>query len=398
MPLNGIMEVIVNIIHIAKELSKEMIENRRYIHKFPEINDELPRTTKFVMDKLKEMGYEPREICKSGVVATVGNGGKTIMLRADMDALPMKEESGLPFSSENDNAHTCGHDIHTAMLLGAARILKLVEKDLKGTVKLMFQPAEESVTGAKAMINAGLMENPKVDAAIAMHINSADLPTGVVGYTIGETFASADKFRITVKGVGSHGAQPHNSADPINSAVHIHLALQELLSREVGPLENAVVTIGLFQAGTAGNAIPEMAVMEGTIRAYKKDIRDFILKRIEEISTLTARAFRTECEVDFYASVPAIISEENITKEFVGYIKGILGDKVVPYRKQMLSEDFSFVSDLVPSSYLALGAGSKEEGYKYGLHNPQIIFNEEAIHVGAAVFAECAIKYLENNQ
>ena len=387
----------MNIINRAKELSNEMIENRRYIHRFPEINDDLPRTTKFVIEKLTEMGYEPKEICKSGIVATVGHGGKTIMLRADMDALPMKEESGLPFSSENEYAHTCGHDIHTSMLLGAAKLLKEVEKDLKGTVKLMFQPAEESVEGARAMIEAGLMENPHVDAAIAMHINSADLPTGVVGYTIGETFASADKFRITVNGLGSHGAQPHNSADPINSAVHIHLALQEILSREVGPLENAVVTIGLFQAGTAGNAIPEKAVMEGTVRAYKKDIRDFILKRIEEISTLTAKAFRTECEVDFYASVPAIISDENITNEFVGYIKGILGDKVVPYRKQMLSEDFSFVSDLVPSSYLALGAGSKEEGYKYGLHNPKIIFNEEAIHVGAAVFAECAIKYLENN-
>lgn len=387
----------MKILERAKELSSEMIENRRYIHRFPEINDDLPRTTKFVIEELKKMGYEPKEICKSGVVATVGNGGKTILLRADMDALPMKEESGLPFSSENDYAHTCGHDIHTSMLLGAAKLLKEVEKDLKGTVKFMFQPAEESVAGAKAMIEAGLMENPKVDAAIAMHINSADLPTGVVGYTLGETFASADKFKITVKGVGSHGAQPHNSADPINSAVHIHLALQELLSREIGPLENAVVTIGLFQAGTAGNAIPEKAVMEGTIRAYKKDIRDFILKRIEEISTLTAKAFRTECQVDFYASVPAIISDENITNEFVGYIKGMLEDKVVPYRKQMLSEDFSYISDLVPSSYLALGAGSKEEGYKYGLHNPQIIFNEEAIHVGAAVFAECAIKYLENN-
>ncbi len=387
----------MSIIDRAKELSNEMIESRRYIHRFPEINDDLPRTTKFVIDKLTEMGYEPKEICKSGIVATVGKGGKTIMLRADMDALPMKEESGLSFSSENDYAHTCGHDIHTSMLLGAAKLLKEVEKDLKGTVKLMFQPAEESVVGAKAMIEAGLMENPHVDAAIAMHINAADLPTGVVGYTIGETFASADKFRITVIGLGSHGAQPHNSADPINAAVHIHLALQELLSREVGPLENAVVTIGLFQAGTAGNAIPEKAVMEGTVRAYKKDIREFILKRIEEISTLTAKAFRTECEVDFYASVPAIISDENITNEFVGYIKGIIGDRIVPYRKQMLSEDFSFVSDLVPSSYLALGAGSKEEGYKYGLHNPQIIFNEEAIHVGAAVFAECAIKYLENN-
>lgn len=382
----------------AKELSNEMIENRRYIHRFPEINDDLPRTTKFVIDKLTEMGYGPEEICKSAVVAIAGHGGKTIMLRADMDALPMKEESGLPFSSENDYAHTCGHDIHTAMLLGAAKILKERENDLKGTVKFMFQPAEEPVTGAKAMIDAGLMENPKVDAAMAMHINAADLPTGVIGYTIGETFASADRFRITVKGLGSHGAQPHNSADPINSAVHIHLALQEILSREISPLENAVVTIGMFQAGTAGNAIPETAVMEGTVRTYKKDIREFIVKRIEEISTLTAKAFRTECEVDFYTGVPAIISDENITNEFVGYIKELIGDKVVPYKKQMLSEDFSYISDLVPSTYLALGAGSKEEGYKYGLHNLQILFNEDAIHVGAAVFAECAIKYLENNQ
>lgn len=383
----------------AKEIENEMKENRKYIHRFPEINDDLPRTTKFVIDKLKDMGYNPKEICKCGIVATVGKGGrKTILLRADMDALNMKEQSGLEFCSENDYAHTCGHDIHTAVLLGVAKLLKENENDLYGTVKLMFQPAEEPVTGAKAMIDAGLMENPHVDAAMAMHINAADLPTGVIGYTIGETYAAATKFRITVNGTASHGAMPQNSADPINSATHIYLALQELLAREIGPLENAVVTIGMFQAGTAGNAIPDKAVMEGTIRAYKDDIKEFIKKRIIEISTLTAKAFRTECEIEYFSSVPAIINDEKLTKEFVGYIKNEIGENnVVPYRKLMISEDFSYLSQLVPSTFLALGAGSKEEGYIYGLHNPKVLFNEDSMTVACAAFVKCAVEYLKNN-
>lgn len=327
----------------AKEIENEIISNRRQLHKNPELGNNLSFTSQYVMDKLCEMGYEPIKIGESGVVATVGKGNKTILLRADMDALPMKETSGEEFSAMGEYAHACGHDTHTAMLLGAARLLKEREQDLKGIVKLMFQPDEEGLTGAKLMIDGGVLENPKVDAAMAMHI-SIGRKCGVVATSYGTVMASCDRFTININGKGTHGADPHLGVDPINIAVHVHMALQELMSRETAPGDNAVLTIGRISAGTAPNIIPEEAVMEGYVK---------------------------EC-----------IGEEN-TIAMPNQCGG--------------SEDFAYVLEKVPGTYLALGAGTEEEGYIYNVHNPSVRFDENSFHVGAAVYAFCAMKWLEDN-
>src|SRR3712207_1027846 len=238
----------------AKEIKDEIISYRRELHSNAEVGMDLPFTTEFVMKTLKSFGYEPKRIIDSGVVATVGNGGKPcILLRADMDALPMTEESCLNFCSKNlGSAHTCGHDLHAAMLLGAAKMLKENEQSINGTIKLMFQPAEETFQGAKAMIDAGVLENPHVDRALAFHVGAGNAPVGICAYNDkGASMFSSTGFKINIKGKGSHGATPHESIDSINIAVHIYLALQELIAREINPSTPALITIGQLSGGSA---------------------------------------------------------------------------------------------------------------------------------------------------
>ena len=257
----------------AQELYEQMVSDRRYLHQHPEVGMELPETTEYVIKRLAEMGCQPQRL-GGGVTATVtGNPqGKVFLLRADMDALPMEEKSGLPFASQRSCAHTCGHDRHTAMLLGAARMLKEREKELNGTVKFMFQPGEEVLAGAKSMVAAGILENPHVDAAMGAHMIPM-IPVGFGGYGTGVVSASSDHLVIQIEGKGGHGAHPHTAVDPINIGVHIHLALQELISREVDPAEAVVLTFGKFQGGGAANIIPATAVMEGTLRTFNEELR-----------------------------------------------------------------------------------------------------------------------------
>lgn len=248
----------------AKLIKEEIISYRRVIHSNPEVGQELPKTKKYVMDKLVEFGYSPEEICESGIVATIkGNKpGKTFLLRADMDALPIAEKTSCDFKSTNGCMHACGHDMHTAMLLGAARLLKENQDEIEGTIKLVFQPDEEGFTGSKKMIKAGVLENPKVDAALAMHVHSGT-PSNVVLCGLGTSIAGCNRFRIVVKGKGCHGAMPETGIDPINIAAHIYLAIQTILTREISATESAVVTIGKFVGGDVPNVIPEEVVMEG---------------------------------------------------------------------------------------------------------------------------------------
>lgn len=240
----------------AQELYDQMVSDRRYLHQHPEVGMELPETTEYVIKRLSEMGCQPQQL-GGGVTATVtGNPqGKVFLLRADMDALPMEEKSGLPFASQRSRAHTCGHDMHTAMLLGAAQMLKEREKELNGTVKFMFQPGEEVLAGAKSMVEAGILENPHVDAAMGAHMIPM-IPVGLGGYGTGVVSASSDHLVIQIEGKGGHGAHPHTAVDPINIGVHIHLALQELISREVDPAETVVLTFGKFQGAAPPTSSP----------------------------------------------------------------------------------------------------------------------------------------------
>lgn len=391
------------IINQAKLIKDDLIKYRRTIHSNPEVGQELPKTKAYVIDRLKEMGYEPEEICESGIVATISGNkeGKVFLLRADMDALPMQEATECNFKSNNGCMHSCGHDMHTAMLLGAAKLLKQNQDKIEGTIKLVFQPDEEGFTGAKKMIEAGVLENPKVDAAMAMHVNSGT-PSNLVLCGLGPIIAGCNRFRIVVRGSGCHGAMPELGVDPINIAAHIYISLQEIISREISATQSAVVTIGKFVGGEAPNIIPSEVVMEGTIRSLNKEIGEFIFNRINDIVTSTAKMFRGEAELIELSSVPPLTNDTNLANEVTSYLRELLGEKsvVVFEGGGMGSEDFASYSYKVPSIYLMLGAGIKQENPLYGeaMHNEKVVFNEDILVTGAAMHTYSAIMWLKNNK
>ena len=387
----------------ANLMKEEIIGYRRTIHSNPEVGQELPKTKKYVMDKLREFGYCPEEICESGIVATIEGSkpGKTFLLRADMDALPVKEATECEFKSNNGCMHACGHDMHTAMLLGAAKLLRENQDDIEGTVKLVFQPDEEGFTGAKKMLKAGVLENPKVDAAMAMHVHSGT-PSNVVLCGLGTSIAGCNKFRIVIKGAGCHGAMPETGVDPINIAAHIYIALQEITSREISATNSAVVTIGKFSGGDAANIIPGEVIMEGTIRSLNKEVGEFIFSRINDIVTATAKMFRGEAELIELASVPPLANDNKLAHEVTDYMKDLVGERAVVLFEAggMGSEDFASYSYEVPSLYVMLGAGTKQENTLYGepMHSKQVVFNEDILPTGAAIHAYSAIMWLKNNK
>ena len=387
----------------AKLIYDDLITIRRTIHSNPEVGAKLPKTKAYVIDKLKEFGQEPQEICESGVVATISgkNPGKTFLLRADMDALPVVEATECDFKSTNGSMHACGHDMHTAMLLGAAKLLRENQDDIEGTVKLVFQPDEEGFTGAKKMLAAGVLENPHVDAAMAMHVHSGT-PSNMVLCGLGTSIAGCNRFRIVVKGTGCHGAMPELGVDPINIAAHIYISLQELIAREIPATKAAVVTIGKFVGGEAPNIIPREVIMEGTIRSLDKEIGEFIFNRINDITVNTAKMFRGEAELIELSSVPPLTNNTDLAKEITSYVKDLIGENLVNLFEGggMGSEDFASYSYEVPSVYMMLGAGTKQENLLYGepMHNEKVVFNEEILATGSAIHAYSAIMWLKNNK
>ena len=387
----------------AIAIKDDIVEYRRVIHSNPEVGAELPKTKAYVMDKLRELGYEPEEICESGIVATIEGSkpGKTFLLRADMDALPMAEATDCDFKATNGAMHSCGHDMHTAMLLGAAKLLKQNQDEIEGTVKLVFQPDEEGFTGAKKMIEAGVLQNPKVDAAMAMHVNSGT-PSNLVVCGLGTSIGGCNRFRIVVKGTGCHGAMPETGVDPINIAAHIFLAIQEITSREIPATKPAVITIGKFAGGDAPNIIPNEVVMEGTIRTLEKELGEQIFSRMNDIVTSTAKMFRGEAELIELSSVPPLANNKELANEVTGYMKDIVGEQGIFLFEGggMGSEDFASYSYEVPSLYVILGAGAKNENPLYGvpMHNEKVVFNEDVLPTGAAMHAYSAIMWLKNNK
>ena len=326
----------------AYEIENEIIENRRYIHQYPEIGLELLHTAAFVKEKLLEMGYEIEEICKCGILARIGKPGKTLLIRADMDALPMEEINDLEFKSKNKcMAHTCGHDTHVAMLLGTAKLLKKFENELEGTVLLLFQPGEETLEGAKAVVEGGLFKKYKIDAAIATHIEVVDVKTGDLIYKRGELYASSDNFNIEIVGKGCHGAYPNEGIDPINVLVHIYLALQSIISREVSALEPFVLSIGNFHAGTVRNVIPDTARMEGTFRTYSNDLREFVKFRLKGD---LRKSFFNDIRKEF---IRHYYDYDNINRNFYP------GD-IDKYAKRIFGEERYYSPELKREAYLYL--------------------------------------------
>lgn len=399
------------ILQEAKNMAQELIEKRRYLHKNAETGFNLAKTLQFVETELKGMGYNPIHCGKSGLIAIAGGKkeGKVFLIRGDMDALPIKEETGLDFASNNGCMHACGHDMHTAMMLGAAKILKKYEDEINGTVKLMFQPAEEIFEGSQDMIENGLLNNPKVDAALMIHVmsNTPFKPGTVIVSSPGVSAPAADYFEIKIQGSGCHGSMPNTGVDPINVAAHILLALQEINARELSVTDKAVLTIGTLNSGNIANVIPDTAVMGGTLRTYDEETRTFIKTRMTEISEGIAKTFRAKAEVSFGSGCPTLVNDAELSNCMSKYTQELLGKEMAftveelnkmsgagQSSKSAGSEDFAYVSQKVPSIMLALAAGSPENGYGYPGHHPKVMFDEEALPFGSSIYAYTAMKWL----
>lgn len=390
----------------AAALQEEIKAHRLWLHTHAETGFDLTETKPYVKSTLTEMGYTVQECGKAGLVTTVGKpGGKVILLRADMDALPIAEEADVDFACKNGRMHACGHDMHTAMLLGAAKILKAHESELDGMVKLMFQPAEEIFEGSKDMIASGVLENPKPDAALMIHVAAGmPLPAGTVVVSApGVSAPAADYFTIRVHGKGCHGSAPQNGIDPLTAAAHILIALQEIHARELSASDEAVLTIGTFHAGEAGNVIPDTAAMGGTIRTYDEKTRTYLKERMTAIAQSVAEAFRASADVSFGSGCPTLINDKALSEKVTGYLKDLLGANRAFTTAELSggkpargggSEDFAYVSHEVPSLMLALAAGEPSEGYAYPQHHPKVKFDESVLSTGAAVFVDCALQYL----
>lgn len=397
----------------AKLLQEQIVADRRYLHQIPEVGMDLPESAAYIEKRLVEMGIEshrcgvmeesvrqkyikmgfPDMRASTGVVATIGSGSPCILLRADFDALPMEEINDLPFCSKRNASHMCGHDTHAAMLLGAAKLLKDHESELKGTVKLMFQPGEEMGYGSKTMIDDGLLENPKVDAAMAIHIFSTT-PVGQVTYCSGVASSSLDTFAIHIQGKGGHSSTPDLCVDPIMIANQIYTALNMLMTREVSPQAVATLSGGVMRSGTAVNIIPDTADLQVGLRTYNVEARKHVLERLPEIVDAYAKAWHGEYEITMF-NCPCTFTDETTTKELLESVAEMVGEENIQAMHPMAgTEDFSYVAEQVPSTFLVLGAGGPEQ---YPHHNPRMVLDESVFYQGAAIHANCAIEWLNKH-
>ena len=395
----------------AEALQPQLQKWRRTIHRNPEIGFDLPKTRALVKQALTEMGYQPQDCGKAGILALAGGKrpGKTILLRGDMDALPIFEESGEVFASEiPGRMHGCGHDMHTAMMLGAARLLKAHEDELEGIVKLEFQPAEEIFQGSPDMLAHGLLEDPHVDAAVMFHVlGGMPLPLGEVLVPGGGiTMASCEQYHIVVHGKGGHGSMPENCIDPITAAAHIHIALQEINARELSQNDFGVLTTGRFAAGAASNVIPDTAEMWGTIRTTDPENKSgaLIKQRMTEIAQGVAAAFRCTAEVMFSDFCPCMVVDETLSKDAFGYLSEMLGQGVMDMtaltggKPGGGSEDFAFVSHEVPTVSLFLACGGPAQGCRYSQHHPKVRFDDSVLYKGSAAYGYVAMRWLAEHK
>lgn len=391
----------------ADALSPYLLETRRYLHQNPEIGMDLPNTKRFVMSELEKMGLSPVECGAMGVTALIEGDapGAVFLLRADMDALPMREQTGLPFASQNDNMHACGHDCHVAMLLGAARLLIENKANFRGTVKLAFQPGEEIMAGAKDMVEAGLLDSPHVDAAMMIHIVSgSDAKTGTVSVPgAGISYAFVDWFRIEIQGKGGHGAEPERANNPLNMMTAVASHINEIRNLKLASYEMAAISIGEMHGGTVANVIPDTAYLTGTIRTFAATTSETIRTYLATTVPQLAIAKGGQAEVHFDVSAPGVQSDGAVRDSIVRSAQRLLGETNVydlgrdPTGLRSMvsgSEDFAYIAEKVPAGLVWLYAGTPEQGYCYGAHHPKVDFDEAALPLGSGIFAVCAMDWL----
>lgn len=383
----------------ARAIGGSIIADRRTIHSHPELAYQEEQTSTFVQARLRDLGIPFRAgLAGTGVVGEIKGGqgdGPCVLLRADMDALPILEETPVPFASEVPGVmHACGHDAHTAILLGVARLLLERRDGFAGSVKLMFQPAEEGGAGAARMIEDGLLESPQVDAAFMLHVGP-ELAAGTVASGGGTLLAASDGFLITIEGRGGHAARPEHAVDPIAVGAQVVTALQTIVSREVPPRSPAVLTLGSFKAGETRNVIPDRAVILGTIRAYDTALFERIEKRLVEVVQGVAGALRAEARVEFTMRYPPTVCDDQMADLLGRSSSKVLGEAaVLRFEPRMGAEDFSFVLQKVPGAMLSLGVKAPEWDKPKPVHTATFDIDESALPVGAACLASTALEFL----
>ncbi len=370
---------------VDPDVARRAIELRRDIHRHPELGFEEHRTAQLVERELDELGIDHYRLATTGVVGVIRGArpGRTVGLRADMDALPINEESGEAFASQiADRMHACGHDAHTAMLLGAARVLHESRARLAGNVVLIFQPAEEGPGGALPMIDAGLMDaEPKIEAIAMLHVD-VRLETGSISITPGPVNAAADEFRITVRGVGGHGAAPHKAQDAIPCAAAMVLALQNIAARETDPLASIVVTVGTIAGGYRNNVIADSVVLTGTIRTTEQAIRQTVESRVRRIADGVAAAYGCTAAVTVLYGYPPVVNDAALARAFADAVRASTQIDVRSLAPTMGAEDFAYFAQRVPGLLIRLGVRNAERGITHSAHSPQFRLDEDALPIG----------------
>jgi len=384
----------------AKELFSYTQGLRRDFHIHPEMGFQEVRTAGIVAKELKELGLEVATgLAETGVVAMIEGArpGPTVLLRADMDALPIHEQTGAEYASQIDGVmHACGHDGHTAVLLTVARLLHARRDQIAGRVKLVFQPAEEGMGGAEKMIEAGILKDPRPDVALALHVWN-DKPLGWLGIAAGPVMAGAEIFKVVLTGKGGHGASPHLTVDPVVAAAQVVTALQGIVARNIDPLKTAVVTVGSLHAGTAFNVIPPSAELTGTIRTFEPSVRETVVKRFEQVVRNVAEAMGCQAAIDVKRLTPAVINQAEATEAVQRAARAELPDAQIdsaPYIT-MGSEDMAFILEQTGGCFIFMGSANAEKGLNFGHHHPKFDFDEAVLPRAAALLAAAAWEYLK---
>ena len=379
----------------TERIEPDLIEIRRDIHAHPELGFEEVRTADLVSRELTRLGIPHQTgIGKTGIVGLIEGGrpGKVLAIRADMDALPIEERTGLKFASQTKGLmHACGHDIHTTTLLGVAAVLQDLAPQLAGTVKLVFQPAEEGIGGMRAMLADGLLEGPHIDLALGFH-NYPDMPVGRFGYVHGPCLAAADRFDIVVHGRSGHAAWPHVTVDPLVAAASLVVQLQTIVSREVPPMFPAVVTVGMIQGGTTYNIIPDSCAIKGTVRTLNAPARDIIEAAIARLAAGIEAGMRVTCKVDYRRGVPSLVNDDSVLEPTVAAVRKQFGEVADEGQPSLGGEDFALLSDLVPGFQLRVGSGAPGRADK--LHNSDYQPDERCIGLGVQALSRAALEIL----